>query len=99
MSPARVSLGNMILSGLLLGFAYDAAGEDQETTPPGAAAKKPSFVEPYDLENDPHETNNLADSPEAAGARKQLAAAIENHVAEIVPAAFTGSEQPIVISG
>ncbi len=40
----------------------------------------PSFVELYDLRNDPDETRNLSDDPSASNARQQLAKTIRQHI-------------------
>ncbi len=47
------------------------------------AASKPP-VELFDLRNDPHETNNLADSPEFAEPRATLMAALENWRRDVI---------------
>lgn len=52
--------------------------------PADAGRLPPAFVELYDLEKDPDERVNLADSPEASRARRRLGRVIDEHVTTVL---------------
>ncbi len=54
--------------------------------PSDAGSVPPAFVELYDMDNDPDERVNLADSPEGADARARLAAVIDGHIKGVLAA-------------